>query len=440
VLLVLANGFFVATEFSLVAVRRTRIQQLASEGNRRAESVLDRLRHLDSYIAATQLGITIASLALGWIGEPALAHLVEPALKAIPGISGESGDNLSHVVGFALAFTIITVLHIVFGELAPKSLALQRPEGTSLVVAGPIQLFYMAFRPIIYVLNNVGNGVVRLLGIEPAQGHELVQSAEELMMSIDASREAGLVDAAAHDIVERAFTFTDLTVHHVMVPRTELTAIPIDANLGQVLRLAAESGFSRLPVYQKNVDHIVGILSVKRLNSLLADMAETNVTPAFSVSEHMHPPLVVPETTPATDVLVRLRQAGAQLALIVDEYGGTAGMVSLEDLVGAIIGKTDENGLSMFSLTDELDGSRLLDGLMSLVELDDRHGVDLASDGVDVESLGGYVFARLGRVAVVGDEVISAKGHVLRVEQMDDLRIAQVRIRPADSTSLDAYS
>jgi CBS domain containing-hemolysin-like protein len=154
----------------------------------------------------------------------------------------------------------------------------------------------------------------------------------------------------------------------------------------------------------------------------------------------MHPPLVVPETTPATDVLVRLRQAGAQLALIVDEYGGTAGMVSLEDLVGAIIGKTDENGLSMFSLTDELDGSRLLDGLMSLVELDDRHGVDLASDGVDVESLGGYVFARLGRVAVVGDEVISAKGHVLRVEQMDDLRIAQVRIRPADSTSLDAYS
>jgi putative hemolysin len=434
VLLVLANGFFVATEFSLVAVRRTRIQQLASEGNPRAAAVLGRLDHLDAYIAATQLGITIASLALGWIGEPALAHLVEPAVKSLPGVSGESGDDLAHVVGFALAFALITVLHIVFGELAPKSLALQRPEGTSLVAAGPIHLFYLAFRPVIYLLNSVGNGVVRLAGIQPAQGHELVQSAEELMLAIHASREAGLVDAAAHDIVERAFTFTDLSVHHVMVPRTELTAIPIDATLSTVLRSAADSGFSRLPVYTTDTDHIVGILNVKRLTGLLADIADNGQPIAFVVDDYMLAPLVLPERTPAASVLALMRHTGAELALVVDEYGGTAGMVSLEDLVSAIIGEMETDDQPLLSRLAQPDGSRFLDGLISLVELDDRHQIDLTHDGIDVETLGGYVFSRLGRVAVVGDEVTSKDGHRLRVEQMDGLRVALVRLWPNEAT------
>src|SRR5215217_7865184 len=307
VALVLANGFFVATEFSLVAVRRTRIQHLASQGDRRAASVLGRLDHLDAYIAATQLGITVASIALGWIGEPALAHLIEPVLERLPGLSSTQRVWVTHTVGFALAFAIITVLHIVFGELAPKSLALQRPEATSLRVAGPIHVFYRAFRPIIGLLNSVGNGVVRLLGIEPASGHERVQSAEELMLMVDASREAGLVDPASHAIVDRAFIFADLAVRHVMVPRTEMIAVPSDASLPDILRLAATSGYTRLPVYARDTDHLIGIINVKHVLLLLADCLTGGqvppvggqVPPVFDIADYLRPLFVVPEAMPA---------------------------------------------------------------------------------------------------------------------------------------------
>src|SRR5215216_3780517 len=338
VALVLANGFFVATEFSLVAVRRTRIQHLASEGDRRAASVLGRLDHLDAYIAATQLGITIASIALGWIGEPALAHLIEPVLERLPGLSSTQRVWVTHTVGFALAFAIITVLHIVFGELAP-----QRPEATSLRVAGPIHVFYLAFRPIIALLNNVGNGVVRMLGIEPASGHERVQSAEELMLMVDASREAGLVDPASHAIVDRAFVFADLAVRHVMVPRTEMVAVPSDASLPDILCQAATSGYTRLPVYAGDTDHLIGIVDVKHLLPLLAESVLTGqVPPAFDLADHLRPLVVVPEAMPAADVLERMRHERVQLAVVVDEYGGTAGIVSLEDLIEALVGEIQD--------------------------------------------------------------------------------------------------
>ena len=428
VALVLANGFFVATEFSFVAVRRTRIQQLAADGDARARTVLGRLDHLDAYIAATQLGITIASLALGWIGEPALAHLIEPALEHLPGLSEARREAVSRTVGFALAFAIITVLHIVFGELAPKSLALQRPEATSLWTAGPIHLFFVAFRPVIFALNAVGNAVVRALGIEPAQGHERVQSAEELMLAVDASREAGLVDTTAHDIVDRAFTFTDLDVAQVMVPRTELTALPLEATLPEVLRVAADSGFTRLPVFAGTIDHIVGILDIRRLLPLLADLAAAAPSPTFAVTDYADEPRVIPESMPAADVLAILRDAGAQTAIVVDEYGGTAGMVSAEDPVRALLGTgTDRDGRAS-SISRQPDGSRVLDGLTSLVELSDRGGIDLTGDGVDVETLGGYVFAKLGRMAEIGDEVTTPRGDVLRVEELDGLRVARVRL------------
>jgi CBS domain containing-hemolysin-like protein len=433
-LLVLANGFFVATEFSLVAVRRTRVQHLASEGNRRARAVLGRLDHLDAYIAATQLGITISSLALGWIGEPALAHLIEPVIERLPGISEGRRDALSHTLGFALAFSIITALHIVLGELAPKSLALQRPEQTSLFTAGPIHWFYLAFRPAIAVLNGVGNAVVRLLGIEPAAGHERVQSAEELMLAIDASREAGLVDQAAHDLVDRAFLFTDLAVRHVMTPRTEMRAIPVEASLQDVLDLASDSGFTRLPVYEQDTDHIVGILNVKRLMPILAKLSEQRgATASFSVRDQMREPLVVPEVTRASLVLARLRSAGAQMAVVVDEYGGTAGVVSLEDLVETLIGDVRDERDGADSADDAVPpDASVLDGLTTLIEVRELFGLDLAGEDFGVETIGGYVFAKLGRPAHVGDEVIAPAGVTLRVEALDGLRIAAVRVMADD--------
>lgn len=438
VLLVLANGFFVATEFALVSVRRTRIQQLDAEGVSGARGVLDLLAHLDTYIAATQLGITISSLALGWIGEPAVASLLHSLLAKTP---ITVGSKTSHAISFIIAFSIVTALHIVIGELAPKSLALQRPEQTSIAVAGPIHVFFVIFRPVIFTLNWVGNEIVRMLGIEPASGRELVQSAEELMLSIDASHEAGLVNQTAHDIVDRAFVFTDLQARHVMVPRTEVAAIPLDAPLEEVIDRVVASSFTRLPVYDGDADNIVGVVRAKRLLTVFlqqlrdrqAALARGESVPTeipFDIRDYLYEPQVVPETLPATEVLTLMRESYSQMAIVIDEYGGTAGIVTLKDIVTQLVGRVqDEEDAPELSGPD-MNGVLYLDGLMNLTELREEHMIDLQSEGFDVETLGGYVFAALGRPGIVGDEVQSKSGVTFRVEAMDGLRVSRLSVQP----------
>jgi CBS domain containing-hemolysin-like protein len=432
-LLVLANGFFVATEFALVSVRRTRVQQLAAEGNRRARQVLTEIHHLDTYIAATQLGITMASLALGWIGEPAVAALIHPLIDAIPFIPESSRGPVTHTVAFAIGFSVITTLHIVLGELAPKSIALQRPEQTALWAARPIHLFYLALRPAITALNAVGNAVVRLLGIEPASGHQLVQSAAELRLAVDASLDAGLVEEAAHDLVDRALLFPDLEARHAMVPRTEMVCVPIDASLEAVMRGAVESGHSRLPVYERDIDHIVGVIDVKRLlPRLLAERAASGngYKPPFRLRQLMANVLAVPETAPVSDLLPRLRSAQAPLAIVIDEYGGTAGMITLVDLIESLVGEiADEFSPIEMNGRKRADGSYSLDGLTTIREAKEFYDLELGEDH-DVETVGGFVFGRLGRPAVVGDEVLAPNGEVLRAEELDGLRVARVRVVP----------
>lgn len=463
VFLVLLNGFFVATEFALVSVRRTRIQQLSAEGDRRATRVLDRIDHLDTYIAATQLGITIASLALGWIGEPALAHVLHPLISRLP---FDVSSTVMHTISFVVAFSIVTAMHIVIGELAPKSIALQRPEETALLVSEPVHWFLVVFRPFIITLNWVGNQTVRLLGFQPAQGHELVQSAEELMIALDASHEAGLVTQTAHDIVERAFSFTDLQARHVMVPRTEVTAVGIDASLDEVIRLAADTSYTRLPVYEGDNDHIIGIIKIKKMLPLFLDWAERRqqarpspngngahpapgiVTPlkAFDLRDSMMEPTLVPETLAVSEVLTRMQESRVQLAVVIDEYGGTAGIVTLQDIVNRLIGRVldEEDGDGeQEGMRD--DGTIHLDGLTSVAELREDYGIDLADERIDVETLGGYVFFSLGRAAQIGDEVETSTGERIRVEEMDGLRVARVQVigrahaeEPADQIAVPA--
>ena len=435
IVLVLLNGFFVATEFALVSVRRTRIQQLAAEGNRRAEAVLDRINHLDTYIAATQLGITIASLALGWIGEPAIARLLEPAIESLP---FEVGSGFRHTISFIVAFSLVTSLHIVIGELAPKSLALQRPEDTAMAVSTPIHVFMKIFRPFIVSLNWVGNWVVKLFGIEPTGGHAAVQSTDELLLSISASREAGLVNQASHDLVGRAFSLNDLQARHVMVPRTEVTSLPINASIVDIIHLAKESTFTRVPVYDGDTDHMVGIVKTKRLLSVFLDHAqngngnsELQTNLPFDIREYMTEPMLVPENVPATEILTRMRQDHAQIAVVIDEYGGTAGIVTLQDIVEHLIGHIQEEGdLNEEHHAPGPNGELHLDGLMGLAELRDLYGIDLDTEEYDVETLGGYVFFVLGRQAQIGDEIDAPAGQVLRVEALDGLRVARVGISP----------
>ncbi|CAA9536520.1 MAG: Magnesium and cobalt efflux protein CorC [uncultured Thermomicrobiales bacterium] len=442
VVLVVLNGFFVATEFALVSVRRTRMQQLAADGNRRAAAVLDRLDNLDTYIAATQLGITMASLGLGWLGEPAIARLIEPLFASLAFIPEATRNAAEHTVAFAVAFSIITTLHIVIGELAPKSLALQRPDQTSLATAGPIHLFLLLFKPVIHALNAVGNAVVRLVGVEPAAGHSLVQSADELRLAVDASRAAGLVEEAAQDLVDRAFLFTDLTARQVMVPRTTMTAVPLDAGLDGILETATESGHSRLPVYAGDIDHIVGVVNVNRLLPRLRAerlaLARGETLPLFDIREVMGEVLAVPELAPAVNLLERLRDTHTPLAIVIDEFGGTAGLVTLVDLVESLVGEIDDEQDPIAPATPAaIDGSFGLDGMTTLVEAREFHDLNLEDDEYDVETVGGYVFSRLGRPAAIGDEVETPDGQTLRVEELNGLRIARLRVLPRRQPEAD---
>lgn len=437
-LLVLANGFFVATEFALVSVRRTRVQQLATEGNRRAEQVLSELNQLGTYIAATQLGVTIASLALGWIGEPAVAALIVPLIDSIQVIPEGSRSAVAHTISFVIAFLCITSLHIVLGELAPKSIALQRPEQTALRFAKPIHLFYLTLRPAIAVLSTVGSAVVRFLGVEPASGHQLVQSAEELRLAVDASREAGLVEESAHELVDRALLFPDLEARHAMVPRTEMAAVPIDASLDEVLQAALDTGHSRLPVYDGDLDHIVGVVSVKRLlpQLLMERDPHSAGNHQFRVADLMTPVLAIPETAPASALLPRLREARTPVAIVIDEYGGTAGLITLADLVESLVGDiAEDHDLVSANGKPMPDGSFSLDGLTTLPEAKEFYDLAL-DDDADVETVGGYVFSRLGRPAVLGDEVRTPSGQVLVTEELDGLRVARVRVLPAKPATL----
>lgn len=440
VALVLANGFFVATEFAIVAVRRSRLEQLEAEGHPTAKAARDVVGHLDAYIAACQLGITMASLALGWMGEPALAHLIEPPLEAL---IGQFAPAASHGIAVGISFAIITALHIVIGELAPKGLALQRPEGTTLWITPPIRLFYVLFRWPITLLNAVGNGVLRLAGLHPATGHEMVHSVEELRLLVTGMQRAGTVEASEALIASRAFEFADLTTGALMTPRTEIEALSSALTLDQVLARVGVTTHSRLPIYEDTLDNVVGVLHVRDLFKVM-ELTRTS----FDVRSLAREPLRVPESMPADDLLEVMRRERRQLAVVLDEWGGTAGIVTLEDLLEALVGAIEEEEADVSQVLDvpteeaeglAQEGSIVFEGLTRLREFEETSGLHLGEDAhEDVETLGGLVMARLGRIPTVGEEVTVVDNRRLRVEQMRGRRVSSVRLLPVESATVES--
>ena len=433
-MLVLANGFFVATEFAIVAVRRSRIDQLAEQGHASARAAQRVMHHLDAYIAACQLGITIASLGLGWIGEPAFARLIEPPLERLV---GGVAPAAAHGVAVAAAFTLITALHIVIGELAPKGLAIQLAERTTLWVARPIHVFYVVFKWPITLLNAVGNGLLRLFGLPPATEQEMVHSVDELQFLVRGSERAGQIEDSEARIAARAFEFADSTAEDLMTPRTGLEGIPADIGRDELLAAIAAGTHSRLPVYGESLDDILGVLHVRDLFRMLAT-TDGDIDPRGIV----RPTIFVPEGKPADDLLDELRACGQQVAFVVDEYGGTAGMVTMEDLMQALVGpiRREPGADSAASghssrMERESDGSLVFDGLTRLRDFEELSGVDLYEYEHDgVETLGGLVVHELGRMAEMGD-VVHIAGRALRVEELDGLRIARVRVERAEVRS-----
>jgi putative hemolysin len=440
VVLVLANGFFVATEFAIVGVRRSRLEQLAAEGNANARAAQQVVGHLDTYIAACQLGITMASLALGWLGEPAFAHLVEPPLEAL---IGQFAPAAAHGVAVGVSFAIITALHIVIGELAPKGLALQAPEGTTLWITRPIQLFEFAFRWPIRLLNGVGNGVLKLFGLHPAAGHEMVHSVEELRVLVNATQQAGGVEASEARIATKAFSFADLTAGALMTPRTEVDAVPADGGVEDLCARLAATTHQRVPVYEGSLDRIVGVLDRADFYRALAEPRRHEPAAAASavpdVRGLLRVAMVVPETKPADDILEEMRTTGHYFAVVIDEYGGTAGVLTFDDLIEALVGPLlPESGPWPSAGGDGGaapanpggGGAALFDGLTRLDEWEEATGLRLLEDDHEsVETVGGLVMARLGRMPQPGDEVEVA-GRRLRVEELDGLRVARVRLLP----------
>ncbi len=426
VLLVLANGYFVASEFSLVSVRKTRIDQLVAEGSARARTVRNALDHTDDFIAATQLGITMASLLLGWIGEPALGHLLEPLFEAI-GLGGSGAVWSARGLSVIIAFTIITALHIVIGELAPKTIALQASESTALWVARPLQVFLFIFRPFINLMNGMGRFVVRRLGFEPASEAEMIHSEEEISMLVRDSARGGALEPHEQELIQRAFNFDCITGGEAMLPRTEVVAVPSDISLPALLNTAAQEGYTRYPVYEGTIDNVVGVINVKTLVGLVAELVNGKTITGFDVLTHSQPPLLIPETAHADDVLTLMSEHHTQMAIVIDEYGGTAGIVTREGLLDRLVGGVsddpeDPNRDVEIISPDET----LVSGLLSIPEFRTRFQVDVEAQSYN--TVGGLVFGLLGSTAEVGSTT-QLDGYSVTVEELDGLRIAKLRFK-----------
>ncbi|HEU5186170.1 MAG TPA: hemolysin family protein [Gemmatimonadaceae bacterium] len=421
ILLVLANAFMVAAEFALVGSRRSRIDALAARGNATAKVVQHTISHLDKYISATQLGITLASLGLGWIGEATLAVMIDEALAAF-GYEA-SGIAVHSVAAITTAFLIITFLHIVLGELMPKSLALIHPEVVSMWVVRPLRWFAELMRPFIWVLNGTANGLLRIIGLRPIEEAARVHSPEELRLLVMQTTQHGLLDESDRAMLAGVFDFHFKKSRDVMRPRTEIVAISADASETEVWDTIRRERYSRYPVFGESLDDIVGVFLAKDL--WLHDQAKP-----FSLRDMVREPLFVPDSRPAERVLDDLRRTRAHMAIVLDEYGGTAGVVTMEDLVEEVVGDiADEYDLATRTSLMS-DGVLELAGSLSLIDVRSDHNIPIPEGSWS--TLGGYVFSRLGRLPRVGDRV-KFPGGELEVVAMDGRRVAAVRVHRASA-------
>ncbi len=420
-LLVLLNGYFVASEFALVAVRKTRINELAKKGSKRAKILQGALNELDNYISATQLGITIASLALGWIGEPAIAHFLEPFFGFLP---SEAAIITSHTFAVTIAFTIITVLHIVLGELAPKSIALQRSEATSLLIITPLVLFAKLFKPFIWILNGAGQLVVRLFGLHMTGDEEQIHSEEEIKALLAQSSKGGNIPTKEVEMVYNVFQLGDIPVRLIMVPRTEVLAFNEKMTLEEVGKRIESDTHSRFPIYEKSIDNIEGFIHVKDLYREL--LRKPKSTPLSKLSI-LRETFTVPETKKIDAVLQDMRKKQVHLAVVNDEFGGTAGIVTLEDILESLVGEIqDEFDKPLRQIVRQKDNTYLIDGRTHISELQAKFKFPLKGQGYT--TIGGLVFGLLGHEPEIGESV-QVSNLQLTVDKLQGKRIKSLVLK-----------
>jgi magnesium and cobalt exporter, CNNM family len=406
--IILLNAFFVAGEYALVTARRTRIQELVQQGNRRARAVLKIVSNPPRFIAAMQLGVTATSLAIGALGEQVLANVFDPIMAS--------------VIAFTLAFLIITFLHVVIGELVPKGVALGHAERTALAVSAPVQGFFVVFKPLIWVLQKSTEAILRALGLQPPGGEMEVYSEAELRMLLARSTEEGELERQEQEMLYKVFDFADKEVSAVMVPRPEVVALSVDLPPEEALAAVIESPYTRYPVYRGSLDEVVGVLHVRDLFSALVDRGIAGVR----LEQLLRPAHIVPETKDLAALLTEFRRTNQHLAVVVDEYGELEGIVTLEDLLEEIVGEIEDE----FDLPDESierleDGRMRIDGTFPVDDFNEQFGQSLPSE--DYHTIGGFVFGLLGRAPEVDDQV-AANGCRFKVLETEGSRIERLEV------------
>lgn len=415
--LVFLNGFFVAAEFAIVKVRASQIELKIKDGNRIAGVAKHITHHLDGYLAATQLGITLASLGLGWVGKDVMTDLLA-LLFGLVGVepSGAVLANLSYV----LAFGIITVLHIVFGELAPKSIAIQHPMGTTLAISLPLKFFYVVFRPFIWLLNGFANFMLRLMGFG-SNINETHHSSEELQFLLDQGRESGAIDTVEHELIKNVFDFNGRVVKNIMVPRTKIMALEISTPAQEILQKVISEGYSRVPLYEESIDKVVGIIHAKDLLPLLADNRPLNLRSI------LRKPFFIPETKKINELMAELQKTRVQIAIVLDEFGGTAGMVTMEDIIEELVGEIqDEYDEEKPAVETVAENEFIVNASASVYDVNEDLPAPLPeSSGYD--TVGGLVNHLFGKIPDVGESQ-KLDGYTVTVLKKVQQNIAFVRL------------
>lgn len=419
VFLLFVNGFFVAAEFALVKVRKTRLEQLSNEGNSNAKKALKLVEETNKMLAAAQLGVTIASIALGWVAESTIVQLIEPIIKTIPYISGMVS---AHVVAVPISFVLVTYFHVLLGEQLPKCFALRHTDSIALMVATPMDMFITLLKPFVWLLMVSGDKI--LCAFHVSSDESLVHSTEELDMLVDASYNEGVLNETEAEMLHNMFKFSDLMAKQVMIPRTDMMCIPSDITYEELTKFTLENQYTRYPVYEENIDKILGFIHVKDLYSLSMNK-ET-----FSISKLIRPLMLVPETMTLDNLIIEFKKSHGQMAVVIDEFGGTSGLITLEDVLEEIIGEVQDE----FDEEKEVDikeigeNTYIANAMMRIDELVDFFDLNESQfEEDDVETIAGLVVKLLGRIAVVGDSV-SFNGLTFTVVEVDGARVTKLKI------------
>jgi CBS domain containing-hemolysin-like protein len=411
------NAFFVAAEFALVRVRESRIVQLEQEGSARAGVVHDALRDLDAYLSVCQVGITVASLGLGWVGEPAVAHFIDPVLEAI----GIANERIVSVIAVVLGFAIITYAHLVFGEQAPKYFSIQKAEGVSLWISRPLKLFMFLFRPMVWLVNTSTNFVLRPWGIRLGEQME-AHSEEELRIMISSAVSSGELEPEEQDYLNNVFDFGDRVAREIMVPRPDIEALPHDAPLEELVEKAAFGRYTRYPVYEGDLDHVIGAVHIKDLFR-----AASEETDDFDIGPLIRECLVVPENKPIEQILREFQQRKLQMAIVIDEWGSVEGLITIEDVLEEIVGEIQDEFDEGEATIEEIgDSIYAVDGRIPITDVNEYFDIDLPRE--DFDTIGGFVLGSLGRPPEPGDTV-EADGVTLHVKAVDGPRVSMLTLR-----------